>query len=207
MSSFFAAVIFELTGLMRPVFIYLFLMTLIPMIFLKYGVDLDRGRKSARSMQTMMWVRKRRKHKKRLKNAGNKRTVQSSAVSTVGGAGKKLFGLFAKRGQQDITGQRKGNDGFVTSTGASEALNDANDNAASSVFRRSFGTLDASCRSEIKSATAFLHALRSCMKSDMSCFSASSFSSIFVKKASRSLNVSTLEAACCRTSCCSSNAF
>ena len=36
------------------------------------------------------------------------------------------------------------------------------DNAASSVFRRSFGTLDASCRSEIKSATAFLHAFRSC---------------------------------------------
>ena len=34
------------------------------------------------------------------------------------------------------------------------------DNAASSVFRRSFGTLDASCRSEIKSATLHFSQLR-----------------------------------------------
>ena len=49
------------------------------------------------------------------------------------------------------------------------------DNAASSVFRRSFGTLDASCRSEIKSATAFLHALRSCGVSGLGLRFASGF--------------------------------
>jgi len=49
------------------------------------------------------------------------------------------------------------------------------DRAASSVFRRSFGTLDASCRSEIKSATAFLHAFRSCGVSGLGLLLASGF--------------------------------
>ena len=96
MGPLMCAVLYEHTGTMRTGFWYLMCGCIGPAICLKLFVDVEKGRNETKSLKTMVWVKKRRQHKRKAKKqargqiGSNVRTSQMSSGANSSNVFSKL---------------------------------------------------------------------------------------------------------------------
>ncbi len=125
MGPLICAILYETTGTMRTGFWYLFLGCIGPYFGLKYFVDVDQGRKDTKSLKTMVWVKKRRQHKRKAKKqargeiGSNVRTSQMSSSAASSNVFSKL--------------KRKSKSNSVAPMSATESMTSTVENEGSSM--------------------------------------------------------------------------